>query len=201
MRSRQLAAHRRRIAALGREAHRARVIDLAHGVSRRRTDQKRREHETQRDWLHSLTQKPSVGVAVASPTRSRGAGRPAAARRRAGSSSSTSSSDPGGEDGEPEPPARRLCACGCGRDISRKRAGARTFGPSCRKRLSRSDGALAGPRPAPASVVDAAQAEPRWGPTVSPAEEARIEAIERSFNELRRLMTSEPAPLEGRVLA
>jgi hypothetical protein len=44
-------------------------------------------------------------------------------------------------DGESEPPGegpgRRLCACGCGRDLSHKRADALTFDAGCRKRLSR----------------------------------------------------------------
>lgn len=34
-------------------------------------------------------------------------------------------------------PDRRTCVCGCGRDISRKRAGAVCFDASCRQRLRR----------------------------------------------------------------
>jgi hypothetical protein len=74
------------------------------------------------------------------------------ATRRASSSSRTSSSDPGPSEpsDEPEPPTVehvcgcctpprpvRLCACGCGRDITHRRADAKTFGSSCRQRLAR----------------------------------------------------------------
>lgn len=44
----------------------------------------------------------------------------------------------------------RFCACGCGREIDHKRAGARTFDAACRKRLSRgARGEWAGPTQAP----------------------------------------------------
>ena len=79
--------------------------------------------------------------------------RPArAATRREGASSATSSSDPppDGDDSDPEPseeglctcgcrPAkpRRFCACGCRREITHRRADAKTFGASCRQRIAR----------------------------------------------------------------
>lgn len=82
---------------------------------------------------------PSRGArrrSTTSPARARprGAGRPKA--RGAAKRSSARSGDSGDDSGEPEP-AARVCACGCARDISHKRAGARTFDASCRKRLSR----------------------------------------------------------------
>jgi hypothetical protein len=134
----QLAAHRRRIARMGREAERARAEDRAHGVHTTYYTQKRvHEYTEARKWLDSLTKSPA-GATVERPARSRGAGRPAPARRRSGASSCTSSADPG-DDGEPSEPSERLCECGCGRDISHKKRGARTAGPSCRSRLARAE--------------------------------------------------------------
>jgi hypothetical protein len=79
-----------------------------------------------------------------SAPRPRGAGRPAV--RGSSRRSSARSSDSNDDDGEPEPPgelAGRLCACGCGADISHKRADALTAGPSCRSRLARREQELA----------------------------------------------------------
>jgi hypothetical protein len=64
-------------------------------------------------------------------TRRRGAGRRAV---RGASKRSSAKSGDSGEDGEP-PPAR---AClGCGRDISDRRADAKTCGATCRQKLKR----------------------------------------------------------------
>lgn len=69
--------------------------------------------------------------------RARGAGRPKghAARRSSAASGDSGDSDSDG----PGEAGLRVCACGCGRDISHKRAGARTFDAACRKRISRKE--------------------------------------------------------------
>jgi hypothetical protein len=72
-------------------------------------------------------------------------GRPPAAKRAAGIRSGT---DPG-EDDPHEPSPARACL-GCGRDISRRRADAKTCGPACRQRLKRQGpDTIAEPRPSP----------------------------------------------------
>ena len=69
------------------------------------------------------------------------------ASRRASARSGDSGEDPGGDEPEgPEPSGRsagRLCACGCGAGLDGRRADALTFGPACRKRLSRRERELA----------------------------------------------------------
>jgi hypothetical protein len=67
--------------------------------------------------------------------RPRGAGRPKAQSTR--SSARSGDSGPDSESSKP-PQVGRLCICGCGRDISDKRAGAIYFDPeACRKRYQR----------------------------------------------------------------
>lgn len=76
----------------------------------------------------------------AAPARPRPPGcGPRRRERRDGSRRHATRAGPSDADGSGlEPPApARLCVCGCGRDISHKRAGARTFDSSCRSRLSR----------------------------------------------------------------
>ena len=83
------------------------------------------------------TRVPVATASAARTSRPRGGGRPAPVRRN-GRTSRTSSQNPGSDSEEGEPPSpRRLCACGCGRDISHKRADSRTFDQACRKRFSR----------------------------------------------------------------
>ena len=81
-------------------------------------------------------------AAMTRPTAHHGTRSPRPRERRDGSRRhSTRGSTDDDSGGEPEPPGRertgRPCTCGCGRDISHKRAGALTFDASCRKRLSR----------------------------------------------------------------
>jgi hypothetical protein len=73
----------------------------------------------------------SVAATDRGASRPREAGRPRASAAR----SSARSGDSG--DGEPHEPPLRLCACGCGEDLTGERAGAKWATEGCRKRATR----------------------------------------------------------------
>lgn len=90
----------------------------------------RRNHHIHGDPL------PDVAPAVMKPAAAVASPRERRARRA--SNPTRAGPDDDGEPSEHEPPARRFCICGCGRDISHKRADAVYFDPdACRKRHKR----------------------------------------------------------------
>jgi hypothetical protein len=84
-----------------------------------------------------LRQRERQTSAPLTPRRPSCAARPR--ERRDGSRRRTVRAGPSADDG-PSPPAARLCACGCGRDLAGRRSDCSAFDASCRSRLARDGG-------------------------------------------------------------
>lgn len=109
-----------------------------YGADVARRAQRHRENLGRRRSMQPVSDAAPLVSASRRGARQRGAGRPGAAAGRR-SSTSRDDGDNDSDDGPGE--AGRLCACGCGRDISHKRADARTYDATCRQRLTRAGAA------------------------------------------------------------
>lgn len=88
----------------------------------------------------ALPQPTHRSLSLPSPARATSRARPRERRDGSKRHSTRGSTSDDSDGSEPEPPGgapRRLCECGCGRDLSHKRRDARAFNNACAQRLGR----------------------------------------------------------------